>query len=297
MKNYNIETFITKNKETIAYRKTGNHGPYLVFIHGNMSSSIFYQDAMEQLENEYQIITPDMRGFGDSSYHQEVSSLKEFGNDLIELLDHLQVDACYVVGWSTGGGVALEMAASQPDRFKKVFLLDSVGLMGYPMFKKDEKGQPILNELITTKAEVAADMVQVVPILHAYTQKDKAMMQAIWNALIYNLKQPAAEDYDLFIEAMFKQRNLVDVDYSLITFNITDQHNGVVAGNNRIKDIKAPIVIIHGEKDLVVPVSYAHQMKEFFKDQAELIVLSHTGHSLLTDDLAEFVGIIRKQAV
>ena len=56
----------------------------------------------------------------------------------------------------------------------------------------------------------------------------------IWNAVIYNLKQPSEEDYDLYLEAMLKQRNLIDVDYSLVHFNMTLDHNGINSGSGRM---------------------------------------------------------------
>ena len=117
-------------------------------------------------------------------------------------------------------------------------------------------------------------------------------MKMIWNAVIYNMNQPSEEDYELYLDAMMKQRNLVDVDYSLVHFNMTDDYNGVRAGSGRMKDITADIIILHGEKDLVVPVSYAHDMKQRFGDQAELVLFDQAGHSVITDDLDLFIKTI-----
>ena len=163
------------------------------------------------------------------------------------------------------------------------------------MFKKDEKGQAILTELIRTKEEIASDPVQVLPVLNAFANKNKDIMKMIWNAVIYNTKQPNDEDYDCYLEAMFKQRNLVDVDYALVHFNMTHSHNGLEEGSGRMDLIKCPIVIMHGENDLVVPFMYATEMKEVFKDQATLIPLKAVGHSCLTDNLDLFVSTVQEQ--
>lgn len=277
-------TFTTKAGETLAYAQTNTSGPVLMLVHGNMSSKGFFTPTMETLASKMNVIAVDMRGFGDSSYVQPFDSLKELADDLLELVEYLDVKDVTLLGWSTGGGVVLEMAASVHDRFKQVILLDSVGLTGYPMFQKDEKGQAVLDKPHTSKETIAQDMVQVVPILMAYQNKDKPLIKMIWNALIYNLKQPDEETYDYHCEEMFKQRNLVDIDYSLMTFNMTDAHSGFAPGSGRVNLIQCPVHIWHGEKDLVVPVVYAQQMKEVLKDRAHLHLIPHVGHAYLNDD-------------
>ncbi|MDP2814955.1 MAG: alpha/beta hydrolase [Erysipelotrichaceae bacterium] len=296
MKQYPINFYTCSNGETIAYRKAGTQGPVVVLVHGNMSSSVHWQTTMEKLENDFQLIVPDMRGFGDSSYINELNSLYDFGIDLLDLLKFLKVDTCTLVGWSTGGGVVLEMAAELKEKVKKVVLLDSVGLTGYPMFKKDANYQPILTELLTKKEDIAVDPVQVLPIVAAYANRDKNMLKMIWNALIYNMNQPSEADYELYLDAMLKQRNIVDVDYGLVVFNMTHDHNGVVAGSGRMDLITADIVILHGEKDLVVPVMYAHDMKKRFGDKAELVLFENAGHSVITDDLDLFITTLKEKS-
>ena len=50
-----------------------------------------------------------------------------------------------------------------------------------------------------------------------------------------------------------KQRNLIDVDWALMNFNMSSTPNGVSEGDGTITDIKADILAIHGDKDLVIP--------------------------------------------
>lgn len=294
MKNYPIKTLVLSNQETIAYRECGQGKKTLILVHGNMSSSVHFQVAMEELEKDYKVYAVDMRGFGDSSYNSELNSLADFAIDLKLWIEALHLTRFTILGWSTGGGVVLELAADMPSRVEKVLLLDSVGIKGYPMFKKDEKGQPILTQLITTKEEIKADPVQVQPILGAYTSRNKDLLKIIWNAVIYNLKQPNEEDYDAYLEAMLKQRNLVDVDYSLVHFNMTHDHNGINAGSGRLDLVKCPVIIMHGRLDYVVPFNQAEEMKVYFKDQATLVPFENVGHSCITDNLDLFVSTVRK---
>ncbi|MPM15943.1 hypothetical protein SDC9_62317 [bioreactor metagenome] len=281
MRQYELKR-LSIGKETLAYRTCGA-GDNVVLIHGNMSSSVHWQTTMEHLEGKYRVFAPDIRGFGDSSYNQRFDSLHELAVDLELFLDEAGIDTCSLVGWSTGGGVVLEMAADLPDRIKKAILVESVPPTGYPMFKKDSSGQPILSELLKNKEEIAVDPVQVAPVLDAYATGNREMMRMIWNAVIYNRVQPPAGDYEQYLDAMMKQRNLVDIDYSLLTFNITDKPTGSAPGSNRISKIQCPVTMIHGKLDLVVPYGWAVEAQKSIPD-AKLITLDSTGHSPITDD-------------
>jgi pimeloyl-ACP methyl ester carboxylesterase len=294
MKQYPVQFINLENGETIAYRQSGKKGDIIVLVHGNMSSSVHFQEAIELLENDYQVYAIDLRGFGDSSYHKPLNSLHDFAEDVELFVNALDLDNFNLLGWSTGGGIILEVAADLKRRVKKVFLLDSVGIKGYPMFKKDAQGQPILTQMISTREEIASDPVQVAPVLDAYKTNNRALLRMIWDAVIYNNHKPSEEDYELYLDAIFKQRNLVDVDYCLVHFNMTNDSNGVEEGSGRMDLITAPIVIMHGVQDLVVPISFAEEMKSYFKDRATFIKFEGAGHSVLTDNLNLFITTLKK---
>jgi len=289
MKQYDVKK-ISIGNETLAYRKSGA-GEVVVLIHGNMSSSVHWQTTIEHLEENYTVFAPDLRGFGDSTYHNHFDSLRELAQDLERFLDEAGIDTCSLVGWSTGGGVVLEMAADLPARVKRAVLVESVPPTGYPMFKKDATGQPILTELLKTKADIETDPVQVAPVLAAYASGNRELMRAIWNAVIYNMKQPPAEDYELYLSAMLKQKNLVDIDYSLLTFNMTDKPTGSAEGSDRLAKIQCPVTMIHGKLDLVVPYAWAEGALANMPDAA-LVTLESTGHSPITDDPALFFAVL-----
>ncbi len=281
-----MNSFKLKNGETITYREFGTGENILVLVHGNMTSS-FHFDILEQyVPEDVRVILPDMRGFGGSSYNQEVNSLQDFADDIMEVIDLLELKHYSVGGWSTGGGVAMLIAAQRVEQVKKLILIESVGTTGYPIFKKDEAGQPILTEFIRTKEELAKDAVQVLPILNAYQNKDKETLKAIWNAAIYTHNQPSPEKYDRYLDDMLTQRNLVDVDYSLMYFNISDQHNGYVEGNGQIKDIQAKTLVIQGEHDYVVPQPMCDSIMNGLTCEKELFT-GDWGHSPFMDNEKE----------
>ncbi len=278
--------FVKFKNETLAYREQGEGENVLVLVHGNMSSSKHYDILMEKLPKNIKVYAIDMRGLGSSSYNNSVNSLKDFSDDLKTLIDYLGITKFSLAGWSTGGGVAMQYCIDYPNDVDKLILIESVGISGYPVFKKDDNGQPILTELIKTKEEIANDKVQFVPVIEAYKNKDKNTLKAIWDMVIYTNNKPSDEKYDEYLDDMLTQRNYVDVNYSLIHFNISNKNNGVVEGTGGISKITQETLIYQGSNDLVVPVSMGESIKEGLVNSKNVkYVLHDGGHSPFIDDL------------
>jgi pimeloyl-ACP methyl ester carboxylesterase len=283
------------NDEVLAYREGGIGERPLLLIHGNMSSSLHFDKLMDALYEEFKIYAVDLRGFGHSSYHERFDSLKELSEDLEIFVEKLRLKDLELVGWSTGGGIALQFACDNPDLTKRIVLLESVGITGYPIFKKDASGQPILTELAMTKDEIESDPIQVAPVLSAIKNKDREFYRSLWNAAIYNVgNYPDPEDYNRYIDEMLLQRNLVDVDYALTRFNLSDTHNGYVQGAGEISKIKCPVTILQGENDLVVPMAMAEGIYNALKPNAKLEVLKNSGHNPMVDSFDRVVAAIKE---
>jgi pimeloyl-ACP methyl ester carboxylesterase len=293
MKNYPLHFADLPGGERLAYRKAGSGAKTVLLIHGNMSSSVHWQTTMESLEGQYTIYAPDLRGFGSSSYNAPFDSLLELAGDLEQFCGVLGIGGFSALGWSTGGGIALELAASLPERVNGLVLLDSVPPTGYPMFKKDAAGAPMPGVLLKTKEEIAADPIQVLPALNALAAGDRAIMRAIWNAVIYNLRQPPEEDYEQYLDGILGQRNLVDVDYALLTFNMTDVPTASAPPSGRLAKVVCPVTILHGEKDLVVPLDWGKETARLLGDRGRLVTFPASGHSPVTDEPQLFFDAVK----
>lgn len=280
-----------KNGETIAYRVDGEGSKNLLLIHGNMTSSKHWDRLINKLKVDYKILAVDLRGFGGSSYNKPIDSLKDFAEDIEELLDILEIKNTSVAGWSTGGGVALELAASLPNKIEKVVLIESVGVKGYPIFKKDENNLPT-QELALTREEISEDPVQVKPVINALATKNKEFYRFVWNATIYTHNKPLDDEYEEYLEDMLTQRNLVDVDYALVHFNMTNEFNGINNGSDRAKLINQEVLIIQGDRDYVVPMTMAEDTNKHIKN-SRIVIFENTGHSPLVDSLEKLCEEIR----
>ena len=281
--------------EVLAYREGGLGERTLLLIHGNMSSSAHFDHLMDALHDDFKIYAVDLRGFGHSSYHEHFNSLKELSEDLEIFIDKLRLKDIEVLGWSTGGGIAMHLAIDNPTLIKRVILMESVGITGYPMFKKDATGQAILTELLWTKEDIEADPIQVAPVLKALETKDSGFYRMLWDMAIYTAgNKPDDEDYQRYIDEMLLQRNLVDVDYALTRFNISHTDNGYGMGSGEVDQIKCPVLILQGDKDIVVPMSMATGIHEALKENSKLVILENSAHNPMVDQFDQVVKLIKE---
>ena len=290
MKHYPVKYVSLSNGEQIAYRQAGDSGSALVLIHGNISSSVHWQTTMEQLENEYCIYAPDLRGFGDSSYKKEFSSIRELAEDVKEFIDALGISDFSVVGWSAGGPVAIEVAADWPERVNKVVFLCSGALTGFPYSRKGKP--PISPEHPVTKEELLKNP-RFSFLRKSIEKKRRRVLRFLCNLTLYKLNKPSKEDYEHYLDAMVKQRCKNDIDYSLVVYNMTHDSNGVVEGSGRVDLVKSPVVILSAEHDKIVPLAWSQEAKELLGECAELVIMPGVGHSPVTDNLQQTVDCLR----
>lgn len=274
--------------EEIAYRYREGGTVPVVLIHGNMSSSVHFDVLFEALDDRYALYAPDLRGFGDSTYEEPIDSIDDLVADVAGWVDAVGVETpVHLVGWSAGGAVATLYAAEHPERVRRLGLIAPMSTRGYPIFRKDEEGQPT-DELLTTREAIAADPVQVAPVKQAQEAGDTETMRAIWNETIYVNDRPDPERYERYLEAIVAQRNLVDFDYALTRFNVSHEHNGAVEGTGQVDDVEAPALVLHGDDDLVVTRDMVEQVVSDL--DAELVTLPDCGHSPLEDSLDTVVA-------
>ena len=108
-------------------------GATVVFVHGNVSSSVFWQPLMLALPNTVRGIAVDLRGFGDSERLpvDATRGLRDFADDVWSVVDALGVDSVHLVGWSMGGGVVLQQLLDRPDAVASVTLISPVSPYGF----------------------------------------------------------------------------------------------------------------------------------------------------------------------
>lgn len=276
-----------ENGETLTYRKRTGGDEVLVLIHGNMTSSKHWDVLMEALDERFTIYAVDMRGFGGSTYDTRITSIKDLSDDVKAWLDDLKLQQFTVIGWSTGGNVAMQLCADYPTLAKKLILFASGSTRGYPFVNA-------LQSRVTTLEEVERDVLKTLPMQLMYATKNREGLRFIWNSSIYTHHQPDAARYEAYIDDMLTQRNLPDIYYALNTFNISDVHNACATGTGAVHNIQIPTLILYGDRDLIVTASMTDEIIEDFAGRATVVKLENTGHSPLIDALPQVVKEIEQ---
>ncbi|MGI8531649.1 MAG: alpha/beta fold hydrolase [Geodermatophilaceae bacterium] len=114
-------------------RSHREHGELVVLIHGNVSSSVFWQSLMLALPGRYRPLAVDLRGFGgtDPLPVDATRGLRDFADDVAATVDTLGLDTVHLVGWSMGGGVAMQYLLDHPDRVATLSLVAPVSPYGF----------------------------------------------------------------------------------------------------------------------------------------------------------------------
>ncbi len=117
----------------------------VLFLHGNVSSSVFFEDTLAALPDRFRGLAPDLRGFGGSEAKplDATRGLRDFSEDLEALVGALALDerGFHLVGWSVGGTIAMQYAIDRPERVASLAMIDPMSPYGFGG-TKDVAGTP-----------------------------------------------------------------------------------------------------------------------------------------------------------
>lgn len=122
MKNITVRRrFVDLPQGQIHYATAGRGEP-VILLHQTPRSWDEYRDVLPIIGAKYRAIAMDTLGFGDSYRPEKGATIELYGQGVIQLLDALAIGQASIVGHHTGGVIAVEVAASYPDRVKKLVL-------------------------------------------------------------------------------------------------------------------------------------------------------------------------------
>ncbi|HEX2182314.1 MAG TPA: alpha/beta hydrolase [Rubrobacteraceae bacterium] len=118
-------------------------GVPVLLVHGNASSSLFFDETLAALPDRYRGLAPDLRGFGGSGTKplDATRGLRDFSDDLRSLVETLKLGRVHLVGWSAGGTVAMQYAIDNPGGVASLTLVDPMSPYGFGG-TKDAAGTP-----------------------------------------------------------------------------------------------------------------------------------------------------------
>ncbi|MGD8386689.1 MAG: alpha/beta hydrolase [Desulfobacteraceae bacterium] len=116
-----LRGFVPTPKGQIHYAEAGQGEP-VVLLHQTPRSWTEYRDVLPLLGERYRAIAMDTIGFGDSYRPSEKASIELYAEGVLHFLDAMEIERTSLVGHHTGGVIAVEFAASWPQRVNKLIL-------------------------------------------------------------------------------------------------------------------------------------------------------------------------------
>jgi len=100
----------------IHYQVQGSGSPTLFFVHGWSCHPSYWNPQVMHFAPHYKVVTMDLAGHGESGLNRQDWTIPAFGQDVVAVADHLDLDEFVIVGHSMGGIVVLEAAMRMPGR-------------------------------------------------------------------------------------------------------------------------------------------------------------------------------------
>src|SRR5713101_275195 len=107
------------------YYEIHGTGRPMVALHGGLGSSEMFEAVMPQLSAHHQVIVVDLQGHGRTADIDRPLDARFMADDIAALIDHLKLDKPDVVGYSLGGGVALQVGVRHPDKVGRLVLVSA----------------------------------------------------------------------------------------------------------------------------------------------------------------------------
>jgi len=121
----------TSNDAQINYQTFGDaNKPVLVFSNSLGTKYSMWQPQIEHFQQDHYVICYDTRGHGASSVPQGPYSLEQLGQDVVNLLDHLDIAKAAFCGISMGGLTGQWLAIHKPERFSQVIVCNTAAKIG-----------------------------------------------------------------------------------------------------------------------------------------------------------------------
>jgi len=111
------------------YAEEYGTGKPLVLLHGNGGSISSMSGIIPYFSKNYRTIAIDSRAQGKSTDQGDSLSFEMMADDVASLLDQMGINSAYIIGWSDGGIIALDLALRHPS---KVIKLASTGANLWP---------------------------------------------------------------------------------------------------------------------------------------------------------------------
>ncbi len=247
--------FMEMDGMQVHYRQTGE-GPPLLLIHGFGGNLWHWKDWTSELDQTHKVVSLDLPGFGLTGPHPAGDYSTKMYIDFIDrFMTKLSIDTFHLGGNSMGGGFAWQYAVQYPEKIRKLILVNSSGyprdgqsgkmLLGFRLLQ-----MPVINQLVT---KITPRSILKKTVEDVYADPTHATPQEV-------------DFYSDMLRRSGNRRALVQ-RMAVAKEDLSPE----------IKKVKAPTLIVWGDRDRLIPFENAYQFERDIPS-AKAIVYENVGH-------------------
>ncbi len=259
--------FVEANGIRTAYIEEGpKNGEPIIFLHGFSASKRDYKNIIQELSGEYRCIAYDIRGHGDTQVTENGYNPETMARDLEALMDALGIREAFLVGHSMGGIIIQEFAATRPERARGLAIIGSSTRLTQ---KHSLKIAGMLADRLIERAK--KDLPEVYRKTHRIVNKI--------------LGKEKLEDLEKF---MIQFLATPDITLKKSLDGLREYKPKI----KRLEKYEKPVLVIIGEKDLLVSIQEAGDTATVFPN-AWMKIIKGGKHNLLIPRGKEIASTIR----
>lgn len=250
------------NDIRLSYRTQGQGVPVLL-VHGFPLSGEVWQQQIEALHDTFQIIAPDLRGFGRSEVSEGPSRMETFASDLAALLDTLNINQVVIGGVSMGGYITFAFLRHYPERVRGLILANT-------------RATPDTDEARANR-ETTAQMVEA------------QGAGAIAEKMLPNLLAPSearSSDRHTLLRSIIERNAPAGIAAALRGMALRPDSSDL------LPHITVPTLVIAGDQDVLTPPSEMHRLHAAIPE-SRLVELAGAGHVSNIDQPERFNAALR----
>lgn len=270
-------SWLTVDNLNIHCCTAGESGSPVILLHGTGldSASLSWGLTIPPLAQAHRVFAPDLPGYGQSDKPDIPYTIDFYISFLARLLDDLNLPKVSLVGFSMGGAIAIGFTLQYPQRVDKLVLVNPYGIMPTVL------AHPLAYLYAHTPSTKVAywflkhsRKIVRLSLLAGLVSSPKRLSEQLVDEMFQAAQDPKA---GMAFAAFLKG----EIGWNGLHTNYTE----------RLHEIAAPTLFIHGEKDLTIPLSYGKQAHKRMNN-AQLHIISEAMHWPQRDKTDEFNRVL-----
>lgn len=254
---------INVNDITINYEIHGDGFPLLMITGVSICLKVWDNLLIDELSKRFKVILFDNRGSGQTDIPEGEYTIKMMADDTVGLMDALNINRAYIMGFSMGGMIAQEVALFYPQKVEKLILW-AAACGG--------------RKTIPPSLEVYKLFIGAIEDLTSERMAKSTIPLVFTRDFIKNNPQYIDDKIKKILKCRIPFRSYARQVRAMLNFNVC----------RRLKKMDIPTLILQGKKDILVPLQNGEILADLIPG-AKLIIFENSGHAIYPHEPELFI--------